>query len=113
MQALELKPHTKGQLIFHGGLALFTFNKGGKHMKPIIIALSTLMFCTGCPSTPEQSNLQQQLQQAQDQLVKQQSSTGNWQIVAGIFAVGCILLFIIGTAIGSKARREAKREKDT
>ena len=78
-------------------------------MKRIIIALSALMVCTGCPSTPEQPTPQQQLQQAQAQLVQQQTSTGNWQITAGVFAIGCIVLFVVGTAIGSRTRKNAKR----
>ena len=82
-------------------------------MKQIIIALSALMLYSGCPSTPEQPTVQQQLQQAQAQLVNQQTSTGNWQIIAGLFAIGCIVLFVTGTAIGSKARKEAKRGKAT
>lgn len=53
--------------------------------------------------------VQQQLQQTQAQLVTQQASTGNWQLAAGILAVSCILLFLIGTAIGSKARRNGKQ----
>ena len=82
-------------------------------MKLIIIALSALTLYTGCPSTPEPPNLQEQFQQAQEQIGKLQASTGNWQIIAGIFAIGCILLFVVGTAIGSKARREARRGKAT
>lgn len=54
--------------------------------------------------------IQQQLQATQAQLEQQRSRTGTVEVVAGIFAIGCIVLFIIGTAIGSKARREAKSE---
>ena len=78
-------------------------------MKRIIIALSALMVCTGCPSTPEQPTPQQQLQQAQAQLVQQQTSTGNWQLAAGVLAVSCILLFFIGAMLGSRTRKNAKR----
>lgn len=78
-------------------------------MKRIIIALSVLTLFTGCPSTPEAPNLQQQLQHAQQQLIQQQSSAGNWQLVAGVLAVGCILLFVAGAMLGSKTRRNGKR----
>ena len=78
-------------------------------MKRIIIMLSALMLFTGCPSTPEQPDLQQQLQQTQAQLVTQQVSTGNWQLAAGILAVGCIGLFFIGAMLGSRTRRNGKR----
>ena len=78
-------------------------------MKRITIALSVLLLCTGCPSTPDQPTPQQQLQQAQQQLVQQQTSTGNWQLVAGVLAVGCILLFVVGAMLGSKTRRHGKQ----
>ena len=52
---------------------------------------------------------QQQLQQAQAQLMQQQASTGSWQLAAGVLAVTCILLFFIGAMLGSRTRRNAKR----
>ncbi len=48
---------------------------------------------------------QQQLQETQHQLESQQRETGSWEVVAGPFAIGCVVLFTIGTAIGSRVRR--------
>ena len=47
--------------------------------------------------------------QLQQQLSQQQSKTEKWQIATGSFAVGCVLLFGIGTALGAKARRDEKK----
>ena len=52
---------------------------------------------------------QQQLQQVQADLVRQQAATGNWQLAAGILAIACILLFLIGAMLGSRTRRNGKR----
>ena len=113
MPSLELKPlqpQTKGQLIFHGGLALFTFNKRKKHhMKKLITTLALFTTPALHAGWFSSDNAQQQLQQAQAQLMQQQASTGTWQLAAGVLAVGCILLFIIGAMLGSRTRRNAKR----
>jgi len=47
--------------------------------------------------------------QAEQQLQEQRQSTGGWQIVAGVMAIGAITLFTIGTALGSKLRRDANK----
>ena len=78
-------------------------------MKRITIALFVMLLCTGCPPSPEQPTPQQQLQQAHDQLIQQQASTGHWQLAAAILAVSCILLFFIGAMLGSRTRRNAKQ----
>ena len=77
---------------------------------PTLTLLTTSALLAGCnggggsDQTP-----QQQLQQAQAQLMQQQASTGSWQLAAGILAVTCILLFFIGAMLGSRTRRNAKR----
>ncbi len=53
-------------------------------------------------------NEQQRLQETQRQLDSQRRETGGWQVVAGLFAIGSVLLFTIGTAIGSHVRRHEK-----
>src|SRR2546426_779650 len=110
MPQVELTPTTKtkrSRSSSHIGDRLLHFqNRKEKGMKRITLLLSALLLCTGCPDHDEPTP-QQQLQQAQTQLVKQQASTGNWQIASGIFAVGSVVLFFVGTAFGSKARKEA------
>ena len=53
---------------------------------------------------------ERQLKEAQQQLESQRKQTGGWVIVAGAFAVGCVLLFTIGTAIGSHVRRHENKK---
>ena len=79
----------------------------------LIITLLLLIHTAHAGWFGHDDQTQQQLQQAQAQLEQQRAKTGSVEIVAGIFAVGCIVLFIIGTAIGSKARRKANHERTT
>ena len=51
---------------------------------------------------------QKRFQEVQKQLDAQRKSTGSWQVVAGLFAISSVLLFTIGTAIGSRVRRHEK-----
>jgi hypothetical protein len=51
---------------------------------------------------------QQRLQQTEQQLEQQREITGGWQIIAGALAIGAVVLFVVGTAIGSKARKEVR-----
>lgn len=51
---------------------------------------------------------QQQIEQYQHELAGERSSAGGWEILAGVLAVGAIILFIIGTALGSIIRRHEK-----
>lgn len=53
-------------------------------------------------------NTDEQLQQTRIELQAQRESTGGWQVLAGALAVFCVALLVIGAAIGSKARKEAK-----
>jgi hypothetical protein len=46
---------------------------------------------------------------AEQQLEQQRQANGGLVIAAGIMAVGAVTLFIIGTALGSKARRDANK----
>ena len=47
--------------------------------------------------------------ETEQKLIQQQRLTNNWQITAFLLGVGCVLVLVAGTAIGSKARRDAKR----
>lgn len=50
----------------------------------------------------------ERLRETQQQLNQQRQATGGWQIIAVVFGVGAIILFGVGTAIGSKTRKEVK-----
>ena len=51
---------------------------------------------------------QQRIEQQEQQLADQRNSTGTWQIVAGVATIGAVILFTVGTAIGSTIRRHGK-----
>jgi hypothetical protein len=56
-------------------------------------------------------NDKEQIRQYQQQLNNERQSTGGWQAIAAVLAVGGITLFGIGTAIGSQARKEVKKHE--
>lgn len=49
----------------------------------------------------------EKLSAVESQLDTQRKNTGDWQTVAFGLAIACVLLFTIGTAIGSKIRRHS------
>ncbi len=52
----------------------------------------------------------QRLQEVTQELQAQRQQTGGWQMIAGVFAVGAVVLFTVGTALGSKVRRASRKE---
>jgi outer membrane biogenesis lipoprotein LolB len=77
-----------------------------KRLTITLTLLSALALLAGChDGGGSDPTAQQQLQQAQQHLMQQQTATGNWQLAAGILAVSCILLFLIGAMLGSRTRR--------
>lgn len=48
------------------------------------------------------------LAETERELESQRSTTDQWELLAGIFGVGCVLLFVIGTALGSKTRHASR-----
>ena len=55
-------------------------------------------------------NEDQLWQQFEHTIKEERQSTGTWQLIAGGFAIGGIILFTIGTALGSKAKRDGKEQ---
>lgn len=43
----------------------------------------------------------ERLQQSEQQLNSERQSKGGWQFIAGIFSVGAVVLFTVGTALGA------------
>ena len=41
----------------------------------------------------------------ESELSAQRSTSSHWQIATGTLGVGCVLLFVIGTALGSETRQ--------
>jgi len=89
-----------------------------KHLLFVIMAAVLLAFmlnsCTQAnaaifgPSATEQE-AKQRLSTVENQLSYQRHSTESWQGAAGALAVGCLLLLLLGTAIGSATRRHLKQ----
>ena len=52
---------------------------------------------------------QQRWLQYEQTIRSERQSTGGWQITCGVLAIGGVILFTIGTALGSKTRRDGKR----
>ncbi|MFO1483448.1 MAG: hypothetical protein U1F71_08835 [Verrucomicrobiaceae bacterium] len=51
------------------------------------------------------------LQETEQQLNVQRQTTENWRLVSFSLGIGCVLLFTIGTAIGAKARYDARTQQ--
>ena len=73
--------------------------------------LFILFLASACPkaqagwfSNETEKELQKELVQTEEQLLQQRKATDQWEIIAGVLGVGCILLFVFGTAIGAKTR---------
>jgi hypothetical protein len=56
------------------------------------------------PNTEAQ---QQKITELESQLKHQHSTTEHWQMVSVSLGAGCLVLLIIGTALGAKTRHDA------
>lgn len=83
-----------------------------------ILLLALCFAVTGCPPEPppspspaEQLKLEQQKRkEAEARRDKEAASRGDWQAVAFITGIGAVLLLIVGTILGSRSRRDARRQ---
>ncbi len=41
----------------------------------------------------------------EEQISEQHATTNRWEVATGTLALGCVLLFVIGTALGAKTRQ--------
>jgi hypothetical protein len=66
---------------------------------------------TGNPDAEHERRIEAEVRstQLQQQLNQQRDRTERWQIATGSFAIGCVVLLGIGTALGAKVRRDAKK----
>ena len=77
-------------------------------MKKWILTFSLLL--AGCRD--ESADQNQQLQRLQGQLAEQREKTGTWQGTSAILGIGCVLMLVVGAAIGSKARKAVNDEHE-
>ena len=52
-----------------------------------------------------------QMREYQQLLERERHTSGGWQVIAGIFGLGAIILFGVGTAIGSKTRKGVRTDE--
>jgi hypothetical protein len=52
---------------------------------------------------------QKQLSAAGQQITTQRKAVETWELIAGSLAIGCPLLLIIGTALGTRTRHASSR----
>lgn len=53
----------------------------------------------------------EQIIKVEQQLHEQRQNSSDWMVIAGILSIGCTILFRIGSAIGSKARKAVKKDE--
>ena len=77
----------------------------------IIIIIASALLLTSPANARWFDNKEEEMrfQEVREQLESQRHTTGSWQVIAGVFGVGAVLLFTIGTAIGSRVRRYEKK----
>jgi len=56
------------------------------------------------------SKEEQEIKQCRQELKEQRQQTGGWEIAAGVMAIGAVVLFTVGTALGSTIRREVRHD---
>ena len=85
-------------------------------MKELIFPFTVLLLLTQCekqePVPPENHRLQQverQRDQLQEQLQEQQSRTSRWVALSLILGIGCPAALLLGAALGSKTKHDAKK----
>ena len=54
--------------------------------------------------------IQTQLDEASHKVSEQQQSMTHWQIATGSLAIGCVMLLILGAALGAKVRRDGHQD---
>ena len=87
-------------------------------MRKIQTLLIAFMFAlTGCPDTPQPPAVpsyneeRQKRIEAEARSDRDAASKGDWQVVAFITGISAVLLLIVGTIMGSRARYHAKQRE--
>ncbi len=57
------------------------------------------------PPPDRSPEYQAKISSLEDQLSEQHKTTDRWEIATGILGFGCVLLFVIGTALGAQTRQ--------
>jgi hypothetical protein len=78
-----------------------------------ILALCGALVLSACSASKPESISPDQLFRLVEQIREGEKLVERWQGIAAAFAFSSIFLLLVGTAIGSKARRDANRAKDS
>ena len=81
-------------------------------MKRTLVLITTviLLAVTPAPAGWFDDEEKQRLAEAQQQLDQERQRSGGLEIIVGVLALGAVTLLIIGTALGSKTRRDGQRQ---
>ena len=81
------------------------------------LLIAFMLALTGCPDEPkppspeELKHEQQKRIEAEARRDREAASKGDWQVVAFIAGISAVLLLIVGTILGSRARHHANRRQ--
>ncbi|HEY3899589.1 MAG TPA: hypothetical protein VGM54_13295 [Chthoniobacter sp.] len=76
----------------------------------LIISIILLTSITANAGWFSHEDYKEPWQQSQQQLENQRQANGQLLIVCGVLGTGCVVLLVIGAAIGAKARKAVKRD---
>jgi hypothetical protein len=76
----------------------------------LIISLILLASITAHAGLFDNAEDKKRIQVAEQKLEYQRQSNGQLLIVCGILGAGCVVLLVVGAAIGAKARKAVKNE---
>ena len=77
-------------------------------MKILLILTLLLMLSSGSQAglfDGREKEQAQRIEEYQREIAIERKATSTWQIISGVLAVGSVILFIAGTALGSITRR--------
>ena len=85
-----------------------------QHMKHLILLACLLLsqaahagwFFKDPPPPPDLGpEYRAKITKLEEQISEQHATTTRWEVATGTLALGCVLLFVIGTALGAKTRQ--------
>lgn len=84
-----------------------TLMKAFNHILLLLIAAAPLQAGWFFPDPPPDRSpeYRARISSLEEQLSEQHATTDRWETATGLCAVGCVLLFVIGTALGAKTRQ--------
>jgi len=86
--------------------------KKSRHTFSVVAYAIAISVLSGCgDSGPSRAELQRQRDEAQQRAQREQEGRHFWQTMAVVGGLGGVALLVIGTALGSKARRDAERRR--